>query len=84
MKATYPLTTTTEELNATIDRCRKAQAEYATFTQEQVDKIFLAAATAANKARIPLAPIREKEPFFRLELMDTHGRRAYSQPYWFE
>ena len=49
MKATYPLTTTPEELNATIDRCRKAQAEYATFTQEQVDKIFLAAATAANK-----------------------------------
>ena len=37
-----------------------------------------------TEARIPLAPIREKEPFFRLELMDTHGRRAYSQPYWFE
>ena len=37
-----------------------------------------------TEARIPLAPIREKEPFFRLELMDTYGRRAYSQPYWFE
>ncbi len=61
MKATYPLTTTTEELNATIDRCRKAQAEYATFTQEQVDKIFLAAATAANKARIPLARLAVSE-----------------------
>ena len=36
-----------------------------------------------TEARIPLAPIREKEPFFRLELMDTKGKRAYSQPYWF-
>ena len=61
MKATYPLTTTPEELNATIDRCRKAQAEFATFTQEQVDKIFLAAATAANKARIPLARLAVSE-----------------------
>ena len=61
MNANYPLTTTPEELNATIDRCRKAQAEYATFTQEQVDKIFLAAATAANKARIPLARLAVSE-----------------------
>lgn len=35
-------------------------------------------------AEIPLAPIREKEPFFRLEIMDTQGKRAYSQPYWFD
>ena len=34
--------------------------------------------------RIPLAPIRKKEPFFRLEIMTTDGKRAYSQPYWFE
>ena len=34
---------------------RKAQKEFSTFTQEQVDKIFFAAAMAANKARIPLA-----------------------------
>jgi len=61
MKKTYPLTTTPEELNVTIDRCRKAQAQYATFTQEQVDKIFLAAATAANKARIPLARLAVSE-----------------------
>ena len=61
MKETYPLTTTPEELNVTIDRCRKAQAQYATFTQEQVDKIFLAAATAANKARIPLARLAVSE-----------------------
>lgn len=37
-----------------------------------------------TEARIPLSPIREKEPFLRLELMDAQGRRAYSQPYWFE
>ncbi|MFV0350988.1 MAG: bifunctional acetaldehyde-CoA/alcohol dehydrogenase [Oscillospiraceae bacterium] len=34
---------------------KKAQKEYSTFSQEQVDKIFFAAAMAANKARIPLA-----------------------------
>lgn len=34
---------------------KAAQAKYATYTQEQVDKIFLAAALAANKQRIPLA-----------------------------
>ena len=47
--------TNTQQLQEAIVRCRKAQAEFATFTQEQVDKIFLAAASAANKARIPLA-----------------------------
>lgn len=35
-------------------------------------------------AEIPLAPIREKEPFFRLELISSAGKRAYSQPYWFD
>ena len=34
-------------------------------------------------AEFPLAPIRQKEPLIRLELMDSRGRRAYSQPYWF-
>ena len=36
-------------------RVRKAQAIFATYTQEQVDAIFFAAASAANRARIPLA-----------------------------
>ncbi|MCI9460017.1 MAG: aldehyde dehydrogenase family protein, partial [Clostridia bacterium] len=44
-----------------LSRVRKAQAEFATFTQEQVDKIFLAAATAANKARIDLAEMAVTE-----------------------
>lgn len=35
-------------------------------------------------AEIPLAPIRQKEPFFRLELVTKDMKRAYSQPYWFD
>ncbi len=45
----------TEKLESAIVRVREAQKVFATFTQEQVDKIFLAAASAANKARISLA-----------------------------
>lgn len=40
---------------------KKAQQEYSTFTQEQVDKIFLAASLAANKKRIPLAKMAYAE-----------------------
>ena len=43
------------ELEAQIARVRAAQAKYASYTQEQVDAIFKAAAIAADKARIPLA-----------------------------
>ena len=46
---------TVEDLNALIARVKKAQQEYENFSQEQVDKIFKAAAIAANKVRIPLA-----------------------------
>ena len=55
MKREYPFIDTVDKLQEEIDRVKKAQAVYAGFTQEQVDRIFLAAATAANKARIPLA-----------------------------
>jgi acetaldehyde dehydrogenase/alcohol dehydrogenase len=44
-----------DKLEEAIARTREAQKVFATYTQEQVDKIFLAAASAANKARIPLA-----------------------------
>lgn len=44
-----------ETLEDLIKRVRAAQNEYSKFTQEQVDKIFFAAAMAANQARIPLA-----------------------------
>ena len=44
-----------------IEQMRVAQAEFATFSQEQVDKIFYEAALAANKARIPLAQMAVEE-----------------------
>ena len=50
-----------EKLEAELDRVRAAQREFATYTQEQVDKFFLAAARAANKARIPLAKMAVEE-----------------------
>ena len=51
----YLIVDSVEKLEEAIARTRKAQQKFATYTQEQVDKIFLAAASAANKARIPLA-----------------------------
>ena len=44
-----------------IAEVKAAQAKYATYTQEQVDKIFFAAAVAANQARIPLAKFAVEE-----------------------
>ena len=55
MTNTYPTVTNAEELSAVISRVRNAQKQFASYSQEQVDKIFLAAATAANRARISLA-----------------------------
>ncbi len=50
-----------QSLGELIKRVRAAQTEFSTFTQEQVDKIFLAAATAADKARLDLAEMAVKE-----------------------
>jgi len=50
-----------ETLEARLAEVREAQRVFSTFTQEQVDKIFLAAATAADKARIPLAKMAVEE-----------------------
>ena len=58
---TYPIVDSVETLEEAIARVRAAQKKYATYTQEQVDKIFLAAATAANKERIPLAQLAVEE-----------------------
>ncbi len=55
MSSNYPVIDTIEALEAEIERVKAAQQKYASYTQEEVDRIFLAAATAANKARIPLA-----------------------------
>ncbi len=50
-----------ESLESAIARVREAQRKFATYTQEQVDAIFKAAAIAANKARIPLAKMAVAE-----------------------
>ena len=57
----YEIVDSVEKLEETIEKVRKAQQVFATYTQEQVDKIFLAAASAANKARIPLAKLAVEE-----------------------
>ena len=51
----YAIINNVDSFNSALARVKKAQEKYATYTQEQVDKIFMAAAMAANKARISLA-----------------------------
>ena len=50
-----------ESLEAKLAHMREAQGIFATYSQEQVDKIFYEAAMAANKARIPLAKMAVEE-----------------------
>ena len=57
----YEIIDSVDSLNDALNRIRKAQKEFSTYTQEQVDKIFLAAASAADKARIPLAKLAVEE-----------------------
>ena len=60
-KFTYDICDSVEKLEEQIKRVREAQKIFSTYTQEQVDKIFLACAIAANKARIPLAKLAVQE-----------------------
>ena len=57
----YEIVDGVEKLEDAIKRVRKAQEKFATYTQEQVDAIFFAAATAANQKRIPLAKMAVEE-----------------------
>ncbi|MGN0636392.1 MAG: bifunctional acetaldehyde-CoA/alcohol dehydrogenase [Acutalibacteraceae bacterium] len=57
----YEIVDSVETLEKAIERVRAAQKAFAAYTQEQVDKIFLAAASAADKARIPLAKMAVEE-----------------------
>ncbi|MDE5943522.1 MAG: bifunctional acetaldehyde-CoA/alcohol dehydrogenase, partial [Clostridia bacterium] len=57
----YGICDTVEKVEQEIARVKAAQKIFATYTQEQVDKIFLACATAANNARIPLAKLAVEE-----------------------
>ncbi len=50
-----------DDLNALIERVHIAQNQFATFSEEKVDAIFKAAATAANKMRIDLAELAVQE-----------------------
>ncbi|MGN1317555.1 MAG: aldehyde dehydrogenase family protein, partial [Lachnospirales bacterium] len=50
-----------DALMSKIKTMKIAQAEFAKFSQEQVDKIFFEAAMAANKMRIPLAKMAVEE-----------------------
>ncbi|MBP3877465.1 MAG: bifunctional acetaldehyde-CoA/alcohol dehydrogenase [Lachnospiraceae bacterium] len=52
---------TVEDLAQKLAVMREAQKKYASFSQEQVDAIFRAAAMAADKARIPLAKMAVEE-----------------------
>ncbi len=52
---------TVEKLEELIERVQEAQKIFATFSEEKVNAIFKAAATAADKARIPLAKMAVEE-----------------------
>ena len=51
----YPIVDSVESFEKALARVREAQKQFSSYTQEQVDAIFKAAAMAANRARIPLA-----------------------------
>ncbi len=57
----YKIIDSVENLEEGFIRVRAAQQRFATYTQREVDKIFLAAASAANKARISLAKMAVEE-----------------------
>ena len=61
MAKQYPIVDSVESFEKALAGVRKAQQQFATYTQEQVDRIFQAAAIAANKARIPLAKMAVEE-----------------------
>ncbi|MDR2488727.1 MAG: bifunctional acetaldehyde-CoA/alcohol dehydrogenase [Desulfovibrio sp.] len=61
MPTLYKIVNDTDSLYSAFTRARKAQALFAGYSQAQVDRIFLAAASAASAARIPLAKIAVKE-----------------------
>ncbi len=60
-KSNYPIVDSVATLEQAIARVREAQKLFAHYTQEQVDKIFFAAAVAADQARIPLAKMAVAE-----------------------
>ena len=60
-KEKYEIVDNVESLDKALAEVKEAQRIFSTYNQEQVDKIFLAAASAANKMRIPLAKMAVEE-----------------------
>ncbi len=61
METNFEIVENVETFEKMLARVREAQKKYATFTQQQVDEIFRAAAMAANLQRIPLAKMAVEE-----------------------
>ncbi len=59
--STYEPIDSVERLESALLRVKKAQVQFSSYTQQQVDAIFLAAATAANQARVELAKLAVEE-----------------------
>ena len=57
----YDIIDSVDKLETALAELREAQRKFARYSQEEVDRIFLAAALAANKARIPLAKLAVEE-----------------------
>lgn len=57
----YECVDSVKTLTKTLEKVKNAQKEFSKYSQEQVDKIFQAAAIAANEARIPLAKMAVEE-----------------------
>ena len=69
-----------DKLCELIESVKRAQAKYASFNQEEVDKIFYEAAMAANKARIPLAKMAVDETgmgLFEDKVIKNHFASEY-------
>ena len=59
--AFHELVDSVESFEKALKKVKEAQEIFSTYTQEQVDAIFFAAASAANKQRIPLAKMAVEE-----------------------
>ncbi len=69
-----------EGLEELLRRVRSAQVEFSSYSQERVDEIFKAAATAANGARIPLAQMAVEETgmgVFEDKVLKNHYAAEY-------
>lgn len=73
--AYYETVDNIEALRRALGRIREAQRIFSTYTQEQVDRIFLAAAAAANRERIPLAKLAAEETG-----MGRYGGQGHKKP----